>query len=94
MNKYKLIVVADHEHITNEFENVVSSLRKAAKRAEELRQEYSEYDPYVYVACYPYNEDINRPIEDYRCWAKDFYGKARWMIMKMGVYGRIGMGML
>lgn len=86
--KYKLIVYAGGEYETDEFDYPVANLKEAAKKAEELRQEYDNGDYCdVRIDCLPYNDDLHHPSGDYRVWSKDVYGDVYWRWMKVGYYG-------
>lgn len=85
--KYKLIVCAGGDFHTREFANVVENLDEAAERAEELRKQYQDDYPDVQVDCYPYNEDIRYPYDDYRFWTRDCFGDCGWHWMKVSDHG-------
>ena len=71
--KYKLIVYAGGEYVTDEYEYPVTNLKEAAKKAEELRQEYDNGDYCdVRIDCLPYKDDIHHPSGDYRVWQRNF----------------------
>lgn len=85
--KYKLIVYAGGEYVTDEYEYPVTNLKEAAKKAEELRQEYDNGDYCdVRIDCLPYKDDIHHPSGDYRVWQRDIDGLIYWMWMKVSDY--------
>ena len=84
--KYKLIVTSYDNPITGEYENVVNGLKQAEKLAEELRQTYVEEGD-VKVSCYPIEENVKYPYEDYRVWVKDQYGDTYWRWVKVSEHG-------
>lgn len=85
--KYKLIVYAGGEYVTDEYEYPVANLKEAAKKAEELRLEYDNGDYCdVRIDCLPYKDDIHHPSGDYRVWQRDIDGLTYWMWMKVSGY--------